>query len=84
MSTYVCLECYETFDEDEIAVWEETHGLDSPPYEQRSGCPYCGGAYVKTYRCNVCGEYINTDTYVEVDDKLYCEGCFTIHRLEDL
>ena len=84
MSTYVCLECGEIFDEDEVDVWEETHGLDYGPYESRSGCPCCGGAYVKAHRCDSCGEYINTETYVEVDDKLYCENCFTIRRLEDI
>jgi formylmethanofuran dehydrogenase subunit E len=84
MSKYVCLECGEIFDENEIDCWEETHGLDYGPYEPRSGCPYCGGAYVEAYRCDGCGEYINTETYVEIDDQKYCEGCFTIRRLEDL
>lgn len=84
MSKYVCLECYEIFDEDRLDTWEETHGLDCPPYEKRSGCPYCGGAYTEAHLCDACGEYINTETYVEIDDKRYCEGCFTIRHLEDL
>lgn len=84
MSKYVCLECGEVFDENEIDCWEETHGLDCGPYEQRSGCPYCGGAYVEAHLCDACGEYINTETYVKIDDQRYCECCFTIHRLEDI
>lgn len=84
MSKYVCLDCGEVFDEDRINTWEETHGLHCGPYEQRSGCPYCGGSYVEAHLCDACGEYINTETYVEIDDKRYCECCFTIHRLEDI
>ena len=40
---YTCLDCGKTFDDPKR--WEERHGLDSPPYEDFSGCPYCGGAY---------------------------------------
>lgn len=84
MSKCICLECGKVFDEDDVDVWEETHGLDYPPYERVSGCPSCGGAYVDAYVCDGCGEYIDTETYVEIDDQKYCEGCFTIRRLEDL
>ena len=77
----VCLDCYRTFNEDEIADWYETHGLDSPPYEHFSGCPYCHGAYAETHRCDCCGEWIDTDTYVEIGDEKYCENCFTIKNI---
>lgn len=44
---YTCLDCGKTFDDPKR--WEERHGLDSPPYEDFSGCPYCGGAYVLSF-----------------------------------
>ena len=34
---YRCVNCGNLFEEGEQAVWEETHGLDSPPYETWSG-----------------------------------------------
>lgn len=52
---YKCLECGHIFDDGEQAVWEERHGLDTPPYEQRSGCPLCEGSYEETVRCDICG-----------------------------
>ena len=42
---YKCTECGNLFEEGEQAAWEETHGLDSPPYEKFSGCPVCKGGY---------------------------------------
>lgn len=77
---FICTECFQLFEEP--SHWEETHGLDAPPYEQMSGCPYCKGDYVKTYQCNSCGEWITTDTYVEVNDNRYCENCYLIVSLE--
>lgn len=79
---FVCLECGNVFEEPQY--WEETHGLDHGPYEAFSGCPDCAGAYVEAYECDCCGEVINTDTYVEIEDQKYCEHCFTIKRLEDI
>lgn len=40
---YQCLDCGRKFSEPE--KYQETHGLDSPPYEEWYGCPYCAGAY---------------------------------------
>lgn len=82
MSKYVCLECGEIFSEDEVDTWEETHGLDCGPYEKRSGCPYCGGAYTEAYRCDGCGEWI-TGQYIKVDDMRFCDGCFYLMELGD-
>ena len=53
---YTCLDCGKTFDDPKR--WEERHGLDSPPYEDFSGCPYCGGAYARTILCDACGDVI--------------------------
>ena len=44
---YVCIECGKTFDESEIAVWEESRGefWGVPCSETMNGCPYCHGDY---------------------------------------
>ena len=78
---FICYECGHTFYEPKH--WEEKHGLDYPPYENVSGCPYCGGSFTEAYRCDACGEWIDTDTYVEIGDEKYCENCFTIKSLGD-
>ena len=68
---YRCCECGNLFEEGEQAVWEETHGLDSPPYEKWSGCPVCKGDYEEVHQCKECGDW-------HTDDELYdgwCENC---------
>lgn len=40
-----CFECGETFHDDELKPYIETHGLDAPPYEEYYACPHCAGAY---------------------------------------
>lgn len=77
---FVCLECGEIFEDPQY--WEETHGLDHGPYEQWSGCPSCGGAYTKAFKCNCCDEWINDD-YFEVDDKRYCKDCCRTVELKE-
>ena len=56
--------CGNLFEEGEQAVWEERHGLDSPPYEKLSGCPVCKGDYEEVHQCKECGEW-------RYDDELY-------------
>ena len=68
---YKCCECGNLFEEGEQAVWEETHGLDSPPYEKWSGCPVCKGGYEEVHQCEQCGDWHS-------EDELYdgwCEKC---------
>ena len=68
---YRCENCGNLFEEGKQAVWEETHGLDSPPYEKWSGCPVCKGDYEEVYQCKECGDWHS-------DDDLYagwCEKC---------
>ena len=68
---YRCENCGNLFEEGEQAVWEETHGLDSPPYEKWSGCPLCKGDYEEVHQCKKCGDW-------HTDDELYggwCENC---------
>jgi DNA-directed RNA polymerase subunit RPC12/RpoP len=77
---YTCLDCGKTFDDPKR--WEERHGLDSPPYEDFSGCPYCGGAYTRTILCDACGEPIVGD-YVKIQTTgdCYCDECFMMKSL---
>ena len=76
---FVCIECGRVFEEP--VSWEEKHGLDSPPYEELTGCPYCYGAYTEAYRCVCCDEFIS-DNYIKTeDDKRYCNNCFTHMKL---
>ena len=68
---YRCCECGNLFEEGEQAVWEETHGLDTPPYEKWSGCPVCKGDYEEVHQCRDCGDW-------HTEDELYdgwCEKC---------
>ena len=68
---YRCCECGNLFEEGEQAVWEERHGLGSPPYEKWSGCPVCKGGYEEVYQCDSCGDWHS-------EDELYdgwCEKC---------
>ena len=70
---FVCIECGRLFEEPQY--WEEKHGLNSPPYEQMSGCQFCGGAYAETFRCDCCGDWITGD-YIKTDDgERYCTNC---------
>ena len=66
-----CCECGNLFEEGEQAVWEERHGLDSPPYEKWSGCPVCKGSYEEVHQCKECGDW-------HTENELYdgwCEKC---------
>lgn len=71
---YICKDCGSLFLEPH--KYTEKHNLDIPPYEERHGCPYCGGAFTETHECNICGDYITGD-YVELADGSYaCENCY--------
>ena len=68
---YRCKNCGNLFEEGEQAVWEEQHGLDSPPYEKLSGCPVCRGGYEEVHQCKECGDWHS-------ENELYdgwCENC---------
>ena len=70
-----CCECGNLFEEGEQDVWEERHGLDSPPYEKWSGCPVCKGDYEEVHQCKKYGDWYAAD---ELYDELYdgwCEKC---------
>lgn len=66
---YKCLDCGHLFEEGEQATREETHGFDTPPYEEFTGCPICDGDYEEIKPCKICGSY-------EHDfDEDYCKSC---------
>ena len=68
---YRCENCGHLFEEGEQAVWEEKHGLDTPPYEKWDGCPLCRGGYEEVHQCKECDEW-------HTEDELYdgwCEKC---------
>ena len=68
---YRCVSCGNLFEEGEQAVWYETHGFTSPPYEKWDGCPLCKGGYEEVHQCEQCGDW-------HTEDELYdgwCENC---------
>lgn len=78
---FICKECGNVFEEP--IRWEERHGLDTPPFEQHIGCPYCQGAYVEAYRCDCCDYWID-GTYIKTSDgKRFCEECCVKMELGD-
>ena len=73
---YKCLECGHIFEEGEQAVLEETHGLDTPPYERWYVCPICNGSYEETVRCAICGaEHLENELSGGV-----CDECIDEYR----
>ena len=78
---YICLECFRTFETPQHYV--ETHGFDTPPYEEWNGCPYCGGSYTKAIRCDCCEEWIR-GAYIKTRDMAcYCEDCYIEYEIGD-
>lgn len=76
---FICLDCGCVFYEPKH--WIETHGLDSPPYEEWDGCPSCGGAYAETYKCDGCNDWL-CGTYAETKNgNKYCENCYEIREV---
>lgn len=78
---WICLDCNELFQDPVHYV--NTHNLDTPPYEEYYGCPYCGGTYVEAHECDCCGEWIIGDYIKTEDGKRYCEKCYTTMELGD-
>ncbi len=78
---FVCIECGRLFEEP--TYWEETHGLDTPPYEKWSGCPICYGSYTKAHQCDCCEEWIVSDYIKTEDDKRYCSECYQSREIGD-
>lgn len=73
MSLYYCLDCNSFFEEPKRYI--EKHNLDTPPYEEYDGCPYCAGDYITPKRCYYCGEYLTGDYFLVPDGRLICPEC---------
>ena len=71
---FVCLDCDCLFEEPGMHITsDDFEGFDT---EACNGCPNCGGAYIETFQCSICGEWIVGD-YAETDDGLFvCEECY--------
>lgn len=73
---FICNECGEVFEEPK--VFEETHGLDTPPYEKWYLCPHCGDTGIsRALECTRCGEWIS-EHHAMLGDGLQplCETCY--------
>lgn len=70
----ICTECGRTFERPQEAV--EQHGLDTPPYEKISMCPFCGGVSLRNaYPCSICGGWITGSHIITLDGQRICDGC---------
>jgi hypothetical protein len=76
---YICEDCYYLC-KNPIFLRED-HGLDSPPYEETTGCPRCGGNLIDVRVCDNCGDYITGD-YIQISTgECYCENCFALKTI---
>lgn len=74
--SFKCVDCGHIFEDGEQAIWEERHGLDTPPYEKMSGCPLCKSDYEETTPCAVCGsEHLEEELNGGV-----CDECIDEYR----
>ena len=81
----ICLNCKHIFDDDEVAVWDESRGeyWGTPCYEKVSGCPCCKGDYEETHKCDCCDEWI-VGNYIKTDDgQRICDNCYFKYELGD-
>ena len=79
--TWICIECNEVFDEPK--VYTDSHGLDNPPYEMYSACPYCGGSYVHAHVCYCCDKWIIGPYIMLGSGERVCENCYVTYDLGD-
>ena len=78
----ICIECGELFEKEQKMI--ERHGLDAPPYEERMGCPRCGGVDIHpTERCDICGDWITGGYVRTVNGERICEECYTRHDVNE-
>lgn len=78
---YICLDCNKLFNTPRRII--EKHDLDSPPYEEWDGCPYCGGSYIDAIFCDGCEQPITGEYAQILNNAKYCENCFSLKNIED-
>lgn len=78
---FICRDCGRIFETPQQII--ERHGLDSPPYEEFSGCPFCGGDYTETYVCCECGQFITGDFVELKNGEHYCNACYETYNILD-
>ena len=79
---YVCLECEAEFDDP--ITHEESHGLDTLPFEVMYTCPVCGSEYyVPAVYCDLCEGVILDEYITTIDDDCICENCYSKQRIGD-
>ena len=78
---YICLDCNKIFTNPRHYV--ESHGLDTPPYEEYDGCPRCGGTYTEAYQCDECGYWITGEYIKTTSGQRICENCYNPMEIGD-
>jgi hypothetical protein len=76
---FICLDCEHIFED--VKHYIETHGFSSPPYEEWSGCPRCGGTCVEAHQCDECGKWITGEYIKTTSGQRICENCYTVMDL---
>ena len=81
---YICGDCYKIFGKpNKINVTYE----GEPNYKNEiEVCPYCeSNCFAKTPKCEICGQYIQTEAFVKLDNNEYiCSNCYVQHDIDDL
>ncbi len=79
---YRCTDCEKEFDYVKIVF--ETHGLDTPPYERRRLCPYCGSEEyerLENTHCRFCGARLKeSGKYCSDRCRAAGERCYAAER----
>lgn len=69
---YICPDCGCVFDESEVKVWTENHGLPGGFHETFYGCPECGSGYEEAYYCEECEEWFALSDMYDQDICIAC------------
>lgn len=79
---FICVDCGHVFDEPRWYKGDRLEHFGTTCREEWSGCPICGGSYVPTTCCDMCGETI-LDDYYRIGRHIVCEECCRKCKLED-
>lgn len=77
---YYCRECNKEFVCPIKTI--ESHGLDSPPYEELECCPFCKSTdFIESIECSICGDIIKYDYVKLKSGECICDDCYTTERV---